>query len=64
MYSSEEYQLLAIKSISNLERISLERGGNSRINELTETYREATLLEEGFWDDVRKPTYLTTVIRR
>ena len=49
IYSSEEYQLLAIKSISNLERISLERGGNSRINELTETYREATLLEEGFW---------------
>ena len=49
MYASEEYQFLAIQSISNLERISLERGGNSRINELTETYREATLLEEGFW---------------
>ena len=55
MYSSEEYQLLAIKSISNLERISVERGGNSRINELTETYREATLLEEGFWTMCEKP---------
>ena len=55
MYSSEEYQLLAIQSISNLERISLERGGNSRINELTETYREATLLEEGFWTMCENP---------
>ena len=55
MYSSEEYQLLAIKSISNLERISLERGGNSRINELTETYRESTLLEEGFWTMCENP---------
>ena len=55
MYSSEEYQLLAIKSISNLERISLERGGNSRISELTETYREATLLEEGFWTMCENP---------
>ena len=55
MYSSDEYQLLAIQSISNLERISLERGGNSRINELTETYREATLLEEGFWSMCENP---------
>ena len=55
MYSSEEYQLLAIKSISNLERISVERGGNSRIYELTETYREATLLEESFWTMCENP---------
>ena len=49
MYSSEEYQALAIKSISHLERIGRERGGNARIEQLTETFRESTLLEEGFW---------------
>lgn len=49
MYSSEEYQTLAIKSISVLERICRERGGMSRIDELKATFRSATVLEEGFW---------------
>ena len=49
MYSSEEYQRLAIKSISVLERICRERGGMSRIDELKATFRSATVLEEGFW---------------
>ena len=49
MYSSEEYQTLAIKSIGVLERICRERGGMSRIDELKATFRSATALEEGFW---------------
>ena len=55
MYASEEYQELAIRSISNLERISLERGGNARLDELIETYRQATILEIGFWDMCLSP---------
>ena len=50
MYAGEEYQALAIRSISNLERISAERGGPARIEDLTETYRQATILETGFWE--------------
>ena len=50
MYSSEEYQSLAIKSISNLERLSNERGGLARFDSLSETFRKATILETGFWD--------------
>lgn len=49
MYSSEEYQTLAIKSISVLERICRERGGMARVDELKATFRSATVLEEGFW---------------
>ncbi len=49
MYSSEEYQALAIKSISVLENISIERGGMARIDDLKETFRMATILESGFW---------------
>ncbi len=49
MYSSEDYQALAIQSISKLEGLSQRRGGNYRFEELTETFRKATLLEEGFW---------------
>ena len=55
MYASEDYQALAIKSISNLERISVQRGGNARIEQLTETYRQATLLETGFWGMCLQP---------
>ena len=49
MYAGEEYQALAIRSINNLERISVERGGNSRFEQLADTYRQATILETGFW---------------
>ncbi len=49
MYSSDEYQALAIKSISVLERISRERGGMARIDELKAVFRTATVLEAGFW---------------
>lgn len=49
MYSSEEYQSLAIKSISVLERISSEHGGMARIDELKDVFRMATVLEAGFW---------------
>ena len=49
MYSSEEYQTLAIKTIGKLEQLSQERGGNSRIQQLIEVFRKATLLEESFW---------------
>lgn len=49
MYAGEDYQALAIRSISNLERISAERGGNARIEQLIDTYRQATVLETAFW---------------
>jgi len=49
MYSSDDYQELAIKSISRLERIGLERGANSRIKNLIEVFRKATVLETDFW---------------
>ncbi len=49
MYSSEEYQTLAIKTIGKLEQLSQERGGNSRVQQLIEVFRKATLLEESFW---------------
>ena len=49
MYSSEEYQALAIKSIQVLEKISVKRGGMARIDALKETFRMATELEAGFW---------------
>ena len=50
MYASEDYQALAIRSISNLEKIGVERGGNARIEQLINTYRQATVLETGFWE--------------
>ena len=50
MYSSEEYQQLAITSISHLERLARERGGNARNQQLIETFRESTVLEAGFWE--------------
>ena len=50
MYSSEDYQRLAIKSISNLERLSQQRGGMARFDSLAETFRKATVLETGFWE--------------
>ena len=56
MYSSEEYQELAIKTISVLERISRERGGMARIEELKEIFRTATVLEEGFWSLCYNPS--------
>ncbi len=49
MYSSQDYQELAIKSISRLERIARERGANARIDNLIEVFRKATLLETDFW---------------
>ncbi len=49
MYSSEDYQQLALKSISVLERLSRERGGMARFDSLAETFRKATVLETGFW---------------
>lgn len=56
MYSSEEYQELAIKTISVLERISRERGGMARVEELKEIFRTATVLEEGFWSLCYNPS--------
>ncbi len=50
MYASEEYQALAIKSINVLERIARARGALARIDDLKETFRAATALEEGFWE--------------
>ena len=55
MYSSEEYQQLAITSISHLERLARERGGNTRIQQLIETFRESTILEVGFWEMCTNP---------
>ncbi len=60
MYSSEEYQRLALKSISNLERLSQRLGGNSRYDELTEVFRKATKLEEGFWSMCMNPSIKTS----
>jgi len=50
MYSAEEYQNLAIKSINLLENLSQQLGGNSRFSQLVKVFQKATQLEEGFWD--------------
>lgn len=49
MYSSEDYQALAIKTITRLDRLSQERGGNTRIDSLTEVFRKSIKLETSFW---------------
>lgn len=49
-YSGEDYQAVAEQACAQLDRLGRERGGMQRLDALTETFRIATLLEQGFWE--------------
>jgi thiaminase/transcriptional activator TenA len=49
MYSSDDYQKLVHEAITQLDRLSVSRGGEARYEELVGTFRSATILEADFW---------------
>lgn len=49
MYSGEEYLGLVRDAVRQLDDVARARGGDARMDALTETFRAATRLETGFW---------------
>jgi len=49
-YGGEDYQTVADQEVLHLERLAETRLGPGRLDGLTRTFRQATLLEVGFWD--------------
>jgi len=50
MYSSDEYQTGARRTVAHLDRLMESRGGEGRFESLANTFKEATRLEGAFWD--------------
>ena len=50
MYSSDEYQTGARRTVDHLDRLMKTRGGEGRFTSLVGTFKEATRLEAAFWD--------------
>ena len=50
MYSSNEYQAGARRTVAHMDRLMVSRGGEGRFEALAGTFREATRLEASFWD--------------
>ena len=50
MYSSDEYQTGARRTVDHLDRLMKTRGGEGRFASLVGTFKEATRLEAAFWD--------------
>ena len=50
MYSSDEYQTGARRTVDHLDRLMKTRGGEGRFASLAGTFKEATRLEAAFWD--------------
>jgi len=49
-YAAKEYQDVAKKAVDHLEELAPSRMGEGRFERLVKTFRQATLLEIGFWD--------------
>lgn len=49
MYSGDDYRQVADGAIAQLDRLWQERGTDTRWKSLQETFRQATVLEAGFW---------------
>jgi thiaminase/transcriptional activator TenA len=49
-YASEDYQQVAQERVQPLDELAAARAGQGRFASLAKTFRQATLLEIGFWD--------------
>lgn len=49
-YASEDYQQVAREAVQHLDELAAARMGPGRFESLAKTFRQATLLEVGFWD--------------
>ena len=49
-YAAEEYQDVAKKAVNHLDELAASRMGEGRFERLVRTFRQAVLLEIGFWD--------------
>ena len=49
MYASNDYQSNALLGLKKLDRLFIDRGGEGRIDELNDIFRNATQLETKFW---------------
>lgn len=50
MYAGEEFQNVASMAVRYLDELAVSRMGAGRFESLVKTFRQATLLEIGFWD--------------
>jgi thiaminase/transcriptional activator TenA len=50
MYSGEEFQNVAKAAVRHLDELAASRLGPGRFESLVKTFRQATILEIGFWD--------------
>lgn len=50
MYAGEEYQTVAKNAALHLDTLAQSRMGKDRIVSLAKTFKQATVLEVGFWD--------------
>jgi thiaminase/transcriptional activator TenA len=50
MYSGEEFQNVAKAAVRHLDELAASRLGPGRFENLVKTFRQATILEIGFWD--------------
>jgi thiaminase/transcriptional activator TenA len=50
MYSANEYQNVATEAVRHLDQLGASRLGPGRFEDLVKTFRQATILEIGFWD--------------
>jgi thiaminase/transcriptional activator TenA len=49
-YAAQEYQDVAKKAVDHLDELAASRMGKGRFEKLVRTFRQAILLEIGFWD--------------
>jgi thiaminase/transcriptional activator TenA len=50
MYAGEEYQTVALNAICHLDVLASSRMGTNRMVSLAKTFKQATVLEIGFWE--------------
>ena len=50
MYGGDEYQDIARKAVENLDNLAASRAGADRMKNLAKTFKQATVLEIGFWE--------------
>jgi thiaminase/transcriptional activator TenA len=50
MYAGEEYQEIAEGAITHLDTLAHSRMGSERLQSLSKTFKQATILEIGFWE--------------
>ena len=50
MYAGEEYQAVASNAVQHLDTLAKSRMGKGRLESLAKTFKQATILEIGFWE--------------